>query len=241
VNSLSGTAFLRPLTLLLSVGAALAVAAPTHAQSTTVRDPRNQPARADIGAATYSDRETSAHAVVHVRRLRPTGTLTVRITRADGRVGYDAIVESTHGRLSSRLARVAGNDESRVACHVRASWSSTDGTVRVSVPQSCLRFKHFQSRHRFTATFASGSHRDTAAAQLVGRGGSPGCATAAEMRRVTDGERLTAVHTHLDTGGRFGDGGAGGFSRVYRACLGGKPYWVEYDGRSRRVTGKGRA
>ena len=48
------------------------------------------------------------------------------------------------------------------------------------------------------------------------------------------------MHAHLDTAGRFGDGGAGGFSRTYRACQGGKPYWVEYDGRSNRVTGKGR-
>jgi hypothetical protein len=60
------------------------------------------------------------------------------------------------------------------------------------------------------------------------------------MRRVTNGERISTVHERLDTAGEFGDGGAGGFSRVYRSCRGGRPFWVEYDGRSRRVVGKGR-
>ena len=58
---------------------------------------------------------------------------------------------------------------------------------------------------------------------------------------MADGQRRAAVNAQLDTAGRFGDGGAGGFSRTYRACQGGEPYWVEYDGRSNRVTGKGRS
>ncbi len=176
---------------------------------------------------------------VHVRRLRPTGTLSTRITRAGSDVGYDAIVTAgPDGHLSKRLVHVG--DRSPVSCRVAASWSLPTDTIRVSVPQTCLHFAHFQSRHSFGTTLTVGSHRDAAASQVVGRGGSPGCATAAEMRRVRNGQALAAVHAHLDTAGRFGDGGAGGFSRTYRACQGGKPYWVEYDGRSNRVTGKGR-
>ena len=113
-------------------------------------------------------------------------------------------------------------------------------TIRVSVPQTCLHYGRFLSQHSFRTTLTVGQHRDAAPGRAVGRGGSPGCATAGEMRRV---RRTGAadVHAHLDTAGRFGDGGAGGFSRVYRACQRGKPYWVEYDGQSKRVTGKGRS
>ena len=233
MNHLSGIPALALLTALLVAPAA------AHAQSATVTDPRDPPPRADIRAATYSDKETAAVTTVHVERLRSTGTLSTRITRAGSDVGYDAIVTAgPDGHLSKRLVRVG--DRSPVSCRLSASWSLPSDTIRVSVPQTCLHFAHFQSRHSFGTTLTVGSHRDAAASQVVGRGGTPGCATAAEMRRVRNGQALADVHAHLDTAGRFGDGGAGGFSRTYRACQGGKPYWVEYDGRSNRVTGKGR-
>lgn len=47
---------------------------------------------------------------------------------------------------------------------------------------------------------------------------SPGCVTRAEYERVHDGMRKARVHRIFDTRGRFGDGGAGGYSRLYTEC-----------------------
>jgi hypothetical protein len=217
------------------------LAAPAQARSITVTDPRDPPPRGDISRATYDDRETSTTTVVQVRRLRSSGTLTTRIARPDAQVGYDAVVTAgPGGHVSTRLVHDTGTSRSTVACDISASWSTGSDTIRVSVPQSCLRFSHFQSRHWFRTTLTVGNSHDAARSRVVGRGGSPGCATAGEMRRVHRGQSLVSVHAQLDTAGRFGDGGAGGFSRTYRACQGGHRYWVEYDGRSEKAIGKGR-
>jgi len=248
VNHLSGPPHVRLVTpaaaLLLALSGVLVTissAAPAQAQSVTVTDPRDPPARGDISRATYADRETSTTTVVRVRRLRPTGTLRTRIARPDSEVGYDAVVTARPGgKVHTRLVHDTGTSRTTVVCDITASWSPGDDTIRVGVPQSCLRFRRFQARHSFRTSLTVGSSHDTAGSRVVGRGGSPGCATAGEMRRVHRGQSLASVHAHLDTAGRFGDGGAGGFSRTYRACQGGSRYWVEYDGRSERAIGKGR-
>jgi hypothetical protein len=249
VNHLSETPHLRLVTSAFALGlamtgalvAAITLAAPASARSVTVTDPRNPPPRGDIREATYADHENVAVTTVHVRHLRSTGTLRTRITRVGSGVGYEAVVSASPGEeLSTRLVHVTDDARTTVTCDLTATWSTQSDTIRVTVPQSCLRFGHFQSRHSFATSLKVDGSRDTAASEVVGRGDSPGCATAGEMRRVTDGQRLAAVHAHLDTAGRFGDGGAGGFSRVYRPCGGGRPYWVEYDGRSQQVVGKGR-
>lgn len=49
-------------------------------------------------------------------------------------------------------------------------------------------------------------------------GDSPGCVTKREYLRVRSGLTKAAVHAIFDTHGRFGDGGAGGYSRIYPRC-----------------------
>jgi hypothetical protein len=245
VDNISDTSPARLVTaLLLALTGAVAtigIAAPASARSVTVTDPVDPPPRGDLRIVTYADRETTAVTTAHVRRLRSTGTLRTRIARPGSKNRYDAVVSATRGgHVTARLVHVTGHARTAVRCDLGATWSARTDTIRVSVPQSCLRYGRFLSQHWFRTTLSVASSSDAAPGRRVGRGGSPGCATAGELRRVTRGQRLGDVHAHLDTAGRFGDGGAGGYSRVYRACQGGKPYWVEYDGRTRRVTGKGR-
>jgi hypothetical protein len=67
-----------------------------------------------------------------------------------------------------------------------------------------------------------------------------GCVTRAEFRRVRRGMTKARVHRIFDTRGRFADGGAGGYSRVYRSCDFRHAAYVEYRGIRRgpdRATG----
>jgi hypothetical protein len=48
------------------------------------------------------------------------------------------------------------------------------------------------------------------------------------------------VHALLDTDGRPGDSAAGGYSRVYRSCSGGRAWFVDYDGRTNTLVDTGR-
>jgi hypothetical protein len=47
---------------------------------------------------------------------------------------------------------------------------------------------------------------------------TPRCVTRAEFRHVHNGMTKHRVHRIFDTRGTFGDGGAGGYSRLYRQC-----------------------
>lgn len=231
------------MTVLVAPTLTLAVGSPATARSVTITDPVNSPGRGDISAATYADRQLALSARVDVRRLRLAGRLRLRVSAPGSAVRYVATVTApTSSGISPSigLERLAAGSRTPVACDLSGTWSAEADRVRLRVPHSCLAFGRFRYRHTVSAKLAVGAHRDAAVARTVGRGDTPGCATAGELRRVRTGERRGVVHTHLDTAGRFGDGGAGGFSRVYRACDGGEPFYVEYDGQTSRVVGKGR-
>lgn len=215
-------------------------ASPASSQVRRVTDPRNVPASTDIRSVTYGNHEFSTVTVVKVRSLPATGSLVVRVAPMDADVIYNARVSRTPaGVLQKRFTYVTNTSTSVRPCTFVASWSMRADQVRVAVPHSCLRFGRFLTNHWMQATFSSGGHRDAATGRDVGRGDSPGCVTRAEYRRVARGQPMSTVHAQIDTAGRFGDGGAGGFSRLYKACRGGT-YWIEYDGWRHTVLGKGR-
>ena len=63
--------------------------------------------------------------------------------------------------------------------------------------------------------------------------------TPAEYRSVHRGQSKLAVQQRLDTPGTWGDGAAGGYSRVYKACGSKKRYFIEYGTGTDKVVGKG--
>lgn len=69
---------------------------------------------------------------------------------------------------------------------------------------------------------------------------TPGCVTKKEYRKVHRGMTKRRVHRIFDTRGWFADGGAGGYSRVYRSCDFQHAAFIEYKkrpGRPARTTG----
>ena len=53
---------------------------------------------------------------------------------------------------------------------------------------------------------------------------TPACVTRTEFGQATFGMRLPRVQRIFDTRGRFWDGHAGGFTKAYRKCSGGRAY-----------------
>jgi hypothetical protein len=235
--------------LKLGLGAVAAVLALStagavdSASALTVRvpDARNTPAAVDIATVTYRNGEFSARATVHVRDLHRAGRLRLLVGPVDADVMYRATVwVKRNGELGKRFQYLTNTGTATRSCRFTATWSASKNHVRVSVPHTCLRFGRFLTTEWFRASLRVGAHADIAAGRNVGRGSSPGCATAAEIRHIHNGMGKPRAQAILDTAGRFGDGGAGGYSRVYRSCGGGRGWFVEYDGRTNRVIGKGR-
>jgi hypothetical protein len=195
----------------------------------------------DITSATYRNAESRARIRVAVRDLRGSGRLVARIAVPDSDAFFHAtVVEHADGSRSKKFERVSNNVREAESCDFGARWSVDEDVVVVSVPHRCLRFGRFLPRHRFNATLHRNGDKDSSAGRDVGRGDSPGCVRKREMRRVHDGQKRGYVHQGLDTAGVFGDGGAGGYSRVYRACNGGPAWYIEYEGGTDLVVGKGR-
>jgi len=218
----------------------LAMAAPAAAQVRTYSDPRNTPSSSDIRSVTYANHELSTLTSVKVRSLPRAGSVLVRVAPPNSDVIYNArVTRSSSGTMTKQLTYVTNTNSTAKACSFSASWSTSTDRVRVRVPHSCLKFGKFLSVHWMKASFSSAGHSDAAYGRNIGRGDSPGCVTPTEFRGVGRGQAMGTVHARLDTAGRFGDGGAGGFSRVYRACRGGT-YWIEYNGDTYTVAAKGR-
>jgi hypothetical protein len=228
--------------VLLATGVAPVIqTAPASAKSVTVQDAEDIPTTVDVTSVTYHNREFAAGATVHVRDLHRTGSLVLRI----GPVGSDIMYIATarvkaDTSVGKRLeySTIAGT-ETR-SCNFGATWSSSQDFIRINVPHSCLKFGTFETGHWLQATMHAESHTDGVAGRDVGRGSSPGCATAAELGNIHKGYTRSRVASMLDTNGRFGDGAAGGYSRVYRNCGGGRGWFVEYNGDTNRAVGKGR-
>jgi hypothetical protein len=225
--------------MIAAVCLALLPGSAAQARTASVADPVNANARADIRAVSYTNREFSTTVTVKVRSLGATGRLSAWIAQPDSDVLYLATVRrTTTGALIRRLDYVTNVRSYRRACPVAASWSRSTNLIRVTLPHSCLRFGSFLTHHWFRAHFNYGAANDDAASRVVGRGDSPGCVTSAEFRRVVRGHALGVVHGVFDTAGRFADGAAGGYSRLYRQCGTSSQYWVEYNGLTHRVTAK---
>jgi hypothetical protein len=228
----------------LATALALTASLPAgSASALTVRtsDPRNSPAGVDITSATYRNGESSARATVHVRDLHRAGTFRLKVGPVDSDVMYFATVRvKKDGGLAKRFAFVTDTGSAKRSCRFAARWSASRNLIRVSVPHTCLRFGRFLTTEWFRASLRVGTHTDAAAGRNVGRGSSPGCATSAEIGHIRNGMTRARAQAILDTAGHFGDGGAGGYSRVYRSCGGGRGWFVEYDGRTNQVIGKGR-
>jgi hypothetical protein len=237
---------LRNVGLWASVGATvlttLLVAAPATAKTKLVTDGRDRPANADIRSVTYRDGELRAGATVRVRDLQPKGRLVALIGAPDSDLFYEATVwPRGDGTVGTRLVLVTTGSRMPRSCPtMTATWSPDADTVEVSVPQTCLDFDAFLERHFMKVTFSGAGSQDAARGVEVGRGSSPGCATAREMRALHRGEPRARVQALLDTDGRFGDGAAGGYSRIYRSCSGGKPWFVGYEGATNTLVDKGR-
>ena len=74
---------------------------------------------------------------------------------------------------------------------------------------------------RATAVATTGVVMSTGAVMMTASPASadtPGCVTRAEYDHVSKGMRKVRVHRIFDTRGTFGDGGAGGYSRLYKEC-----------------------
>ena len=177
---------------------------------------------------------------MRVRALAATGRLVVIIARPDSDTLNELTVRSrADGKVTTKLENVTNRSRNTLECGAAtASWSADDDQVKVSVPQSCLNLEGFLSRHWVEGRLSRNGVSDEADARVVGRGDTPGCVTRSEFRAVKRGQRMGVVHARLDTAGRFGDGGAGGFSRLYRVCDGGNAYAIEYNGHTGRVAGK---
>ena len=217
-----------------------APASPAGALTVAVNDPVNKPANVDIRRVAYSDREAAAVTTVKVRDLGPSGRLVAKIAPQDADVIYFATVTRTaSGKMTRKLEYVTDISRETHRCGFSASWSAANNIIRVSVPQRCLDFGQFMSKHWMQATLRVGSKSDAAPARNLGRGDSPGCVTQTEYRNVARGQTKGAVHAALDTAGRPGAGGAGGYSRVYSRCGSSQPYWIEYNGQNGKVATKG--
>lgn len=220
----------------------LLVAAPAAAKTKQVTDGRDRQANVDIRSVTYRNGELRASVTVHVRDLQPTGRLVAVVGAPDSDVLYDATVwPRSDGTVGTRLELVTAESRSPRSCTtMTATWSPVADTVEVSVPHTCLDFDAFLERHFMKAKVSGSGSQDAARGVEVGRGSSPGCATAREIRALHRGDPKTRVHALLDTDGRFGDGAAGGYSRIYRSCSGGKPWFVGYEGTTNTLVAKGR-
>jgi hypothetical protein len=220
----------------------LLVAAPAAAKTKQVTDGRDRQANVDIRSVTYRNGELRAGVTVHVRDLQPTGRLVAVVGAPDSDVVYDVTVwPRSDGTVGTRLELVTAESRSPRSCRtMTATWSPDADTVEVSVPQKCLDFDAFLERHFMKAKVSGSGSQDAARGVEVGRGSSPGCATAREIRALHRGDPKTRVHALLDTDGRFGDGAAGGYSRIYRSCSGGKPWFVGYEGTTNTLVAKGR-
>jgi hypothetical protein len=76
-------------------------------------------------------------------------------------------------------------------------------------------------RRSASVLFVLGMAFSTAVAGLAvspAVGDSPGCVTRHEYLQVRSGMTKAAVNAIFDTHGKFGDGGAGGYSRIYPRC-----------------------
>lgn len=220
----------------------LLVAAPAAAKTKQVTDGRDRPASVDIRSVTYRDGEFRAGVTVHVRDLQPTGRLVAFVGAPDSDVIYDATVwPRSDGTVGTRLELVTSQSRTPRSCpKMTATWSPDADTVEVSVPHTCLDFDAFLARHFMKVMVSDSGSQDAARGVEVGRGSSPGCATAREIGALHRGDPKARVHALLDTDGRFGDGAAGGYSRIYRSCSGGKPWFVGYDGATDTLVSKGR-
>ena len=242
----AGVRKLRNLGLWALVGATalltLLVAGPAAARTRHVTDGRDRQASLDIRSATYHDDEMRAGVTVRLRGLQQTGRLVTVVGAPDSDVIYAATAwPRSDGTVGTRLELVSGASRTPRSCpRMTATWSPDSGTVEVWVPHTCLRFGRFLDRHFMRVTASDAGRTDEARGVEVGRGSSPGCASAREIRGLHRGDPKARVHALLDTAGRFGDGAAGGYSRVYRSCSGGKPWFVEYRGTTDTLVSTGR-
>jgi hypothetical protein len=216
-------------------------AGPAAARTVEVSDGRDVPAGADLTSATYRNGEARVQVTAHVRALRHTGRVVALVGEPDSDTVYHATVwPRPDGTVGTRLELVTNGSRSPRSCAITATWSVRTSTVEVSVPQSCLQFGRFLERHYVQVRTSAAGGRDVARGVVVGRGSSPGCATAGEIHGLHRGDTRARVHALLDTAGRFGDGAAGGYSRIYRSCSGGRPWYVDYDGTTDRLEATGR-
>ena len=238
LGKFAGPALVGATVLAMTVGAA----GPAAARTVRPTDARDSPAHVDITGATYRDGEARASLSARVLDLQRTGTLVAFIGQPDSDFIYHATVSSrVDGTLATRLEQVTDASRTTVPCEgLTADWSVGASTASVSVPHACLRFGRFLDRHWMRVQVSDAGSRDSVRGLDVGRGSSPGCATAGEVRRLERGEKKVRVHELLDTDGRFGDGAAGGYSRVYRSCSGGRAWFVDYDGTTNRLLDTGR-
>lgn len=153
----------------LSIAALLAVVVtllPASASAETVvrLDARNDsPAGVDITRVRYAYSVERVAAKVRVPELAPTGRMGLSISRFEVfEAGYVAVVRRrADGTVSARLLYFDHFDTTPRRCDVDGAWSRATGTIRVSVPVSCLD-GHRTQRIYTAARTLRGNHADDA-------------------------------------------------------------------------------
>jgi hypothetical protein len=185
------------------------------------------PPRANITGVTYTNREAAVVTTVAFEDLDRQGTVKVVIGIPNSDVGYQATVTRSRNGTMDKKFQLFTPVSSRATCTFAVRWSQSREQVRVTVPQSCLKFGDFPTHYYMRASSVVVGVHDGAPWAIVGRGDSPGCVTRAEITKLHKGMRIAHVHAILDTDGRA-NGGGGGFSRLYRSCSGGSLWDIEY-------------
>lgn len=167
VNKLTGL-----LASALAVTLLLLTAGPSAAATRTIRDPRGDaPARYDFTTVTYgNDARVAATAkVVDLRRVR--SIFVVKMFRpghpdatyqAHTRLRRDGLVTASLHYYDTRVFK-------RVECTVRGSWRPVRDVVKVSFPQSCLRWHGTLKMYAFLGRPAAGGEVDRADSTRLAR------------------------------------------------------------------------
>lgn len=206
-----------------------------NALSTTVTDPVDSPANADVHSARFGNAELTLTTTVAVRSLQRAGRMAVTVTVPNTKPWYLASVwVRQDGTLGKQLDYHDGATTRR-SCAMTASWSTSTDTIRLQVPQSCLAFGRYVGSYALSSRLTVGSTTDSTTPVLLSRGDTPDCATADELSQVHRGDSMARVHMILDMIGVSDGGSATTVTRFYQECGGPNGWTVRYEKSHRTV------
>ncbi|KAA1420111.1 hypothetical protein FE697_019745 [Mumia zhuanghuii] len=155
--------------------AALVLAAPPAAADERVREDRRDdaPASIDIARVTYRHTETRVAARIRVPELGRKGRASLAISRFGVfEAGYVAVVRKRPGdRTTTRLLFFDHFDAHPRSCDgLRGSWRRATGTIRISVPRTCLEGHRTRKVYVAARTIRGSSLDDARPVRRLARG-----------------------------------------------------------------------